>query len=98
MCNGNTICHEYTGADGPKRNSVVERGLGLMQEGGMPICLEPPRLSPGQLPDLDRFWVEAAIYMKDCLNTTATTAEAGLKSPHDMFYRTLPPANTLNFV
>ena len=50
---------------------MVELGLGLIQEGGMAACLESPRLLPGQLPDLDRYWVEAAIYMNDYLNTLA---------------------------
>ena len=92
------IRHEHTGVDGLKRNGVVERGLGLIEEGGMVACLEAPRLFLGQLPGLDRYWVEAAIYINDCLNTTATTANAHFKSPHEACFRTLPPPNTLAFM
>ena len=69
ICRDNTLRNEHTGVNGPKHNGVVER-LGLIQKGGMAACLEVPRLFPGQLPDLDRFWMETAIYMNDCLNTT----------------------------
>lgn len=55
------------GVGGPKKNGVVERGLGLAQEGGMAGCFEAPRLFPGKLPSVDRFWVEAAMYMNGCL-------------------------------
>jgi len=98
LCANEKIRHEHTGVDGPKHNGVVERGLGLIQEGGMAACLEAPRLFPGQLPNLDRYWVEAAIYMNDCLNTTATSANAHFKSPHEAFFGTLPPPNTLAFM
>ena len=81
LCSKETIRHEHTGDDGPKHNGVVERGLGLIQEGGMAACLEVPRLFPGQFPDLDRYWVEAAVYINDCINTTATAATPHFKSP-----------------
>ncbi|CAN0528754.1 unnamed protein product [Laminaria digitata] len=67
LCGDKTIRHEHTGVDGPKHNGVVERGLGLVQEGGMAACLEAPRLFPGQLPNLDRYWVEAAVYIHERL-------------------------------
>ncbi|CAN0098402.1 unnamed protein product [Laminaria digitata] len=98
LCGDRTIRHEHTEADGPKHNGVVERGLGLIQEGGMAACFEAPRLFPEQLTNLHRYWVEAAVYMNDCLNTTATTANANCKSPYEMFFGRLPPANTLGFM
>ena len=64
----------------------------------MAACLEAPRLFPGQLPDLDRCWMEAAIYMNDYLNTMATTANAHFKSPHEALFGTLRPPNTIAFV
>ena len=54
--------------------------------------------SPHKLPDLGRFCVEAAVYMNDCLNTTATTANAGFESPYEPFYGRSAPANTLAFM
>ena len=93
-----TIRHEHTGVDRPKTNSVVERGLGLILEGGMAACLEAPRLFPEQLPNNDWVWVEATIFMNDCLNTTATTANACYMSPYEAEFGRLPPANTLVFM
>ena len=61
LCKEKTIHHELTVVYGPKYNGVVERGLGRIQEGGMGACLEAPQLFPGQLPDLDRYWVESAV-------------------------------------
>lgn len=64
----------------------------------MAAGLEPCRLFPGQLPNLDRFRVEAGFYMNRCTTAMATPANAGFKSPHDMYYRHLPPANTIVFM
>ena len=50
----------------------------------MAACLEAARLFPRQLPNLDRYWVEAAVYMNDCINTTATAANPHFKSPYEM--------------
>ena len=61
----------------------------------MTACLEAPRLFPGQLLNLDCYWVEAAIYMTDCLNTTANPHYT---SPYEMFFGRLPPANTFVFM
>ena len=97
-CRYTTIRHEHTGLNGPKRNGVVERGLGLIQAGNMASCIEAPRLFPGQLPHVDRFWAEAAIYMNDCLNTTATTANAGYMLPYEAYFGRPPPVNTLAFM
>ncbi|CAM9207412.1 unnamed protein product, partial [Laminaria digitata] len=95
LCDDKTIRHELTGVDGPEHNGVVERGLRLIQAGGMTACLEAPGLFRGQLPNLDRYWVEAAVYVNDCLKTTATSANAQFKSPYEMFFKRLPPANNL---
>ena len=92
------ILHEYTGVDGPTPNGLVERGLGIIQEGGMAAFLDPSRLSLGQLLDLDHYWAKAAMYMNDCLNTTTTTANAPFKSPHEALCGALPPPNTLAFI
>ncbi|CAM9878429.1 unnamed protein product, partial [Laminaria digitata] len=98
LCGDKTIRHEHTGVDGPKHNGVAERGLALIQEGGMVACLEAARLFPGQRHNLDHYWVEAAVYMNDCLNTTATAANADCKSPYEMYFRKLPLANNLAFM
>ena len=64
----------------------------------MVACLEAPRLFSGLLPNLGRYWVEAAVYIDDYLNTTATSPYPHHKSPYEMFVGKLPPANTLAFM
>ena len=98
ICRDETIRHEHMGVNEPNHNGVVARRLGLAQSGGMAACLNALRLFPWQIPNLDRFWVKAAIYLKDCLITTATTANAGYKPPYESQFGTLPPANTLAFM
>ena len=98
LCREKTIYHELTGVDRPKHNGVVERGLGLIQEGGMAAGLETPRLFRGQLSDLDRYWVEAAVYMNESIDTTATTANPHSKLPYEMYLGKLPPTNTIAFM
>ncbi|CAM9595442.1 unnamed protein product, partial [Laminaria digitata] len=98
LCGDKTTRHEHTGVDEPKHNGVAERGLALIKEGGMAACLEAPRLFSGQLPNMDYYWVKAAVYMIDCLNTTATTANADCKSPYEMYFGRLSLANNLTFM
>ena len=98
ICRDRTIRHEHAGENRCKHNGVVEHGLGLIQVGGMTACIELSRLFSGQLPDLERFWVGAAIYINDCLNTTVTTANAGHMSSCEAFCGRLPPTNTLAFM
>ena len=47
VCSDEKNRHEHTGVDGPKHNGVVQSGLGLIPEIGMPACLEAPRLFSG---------------------------------------------------
>ena len=98
ICRDKTICHKHAGVIGLKHTGVVERGSHFVQEGGMAACLEAPRLLPENLPDLDRFKVEATIYMNHCLNVTKATADAGYLSPYEANLGRLPPANTLAFM
>ena len=93
------IRHEQTGVDGPKHN-VWGRSWTRPDAGKRHgrFAFEPHRLLPGQLPSLDRYWVEAAVYMNDCLSDTATTANAHFKSPCEAFIVTLSPPSTLAFM
>lgn len=74
---------------------MAERGLGLIQKGSISACVKPPWLFSRHLSDLDRYCVEAAIYVKDCINTTAATANVHITSPYEVFVGKLPPPNTL---
>lgn len=99
LCIEETIRHDHTGGVSSKHNDVVERGLGLIQGGGMAACFEASRLFSGYLPSLDRYSVEAAIYVKYCTNTTtATTTNAHITSTYGALLWKLPPPNTLTII
>ena len=82
MCSDLTIHHEHTGVDGPNYSGVVEHGLGLIQEGSMAACFEPPPSILAIASDPGRYWAEADIYINECFIIMATTANTHFKSPY----------------
>ena len=51
VCNQNCIKQEFTNADSPKRNGVLERALGIIQNAGLVACIQAPITFPHvQLP------------------------------------------------
>ena len=93
------IRHEFTTPDTPKFNGMVERGLGIVQEAAHAACLEAPRLFPDvQLPSTGRLWTEACFWACERLNRSATTANPGNCSPHELFFGVTPKLRMLPFL
>ena len=79
------IKQEFTNADSPKQNGVVERALGIIQNAGLAACIQAPIIFPHiQLPPTKSMWAEAVHWACDALNHAATTANPGNKSSHEM--------------
>ena len=97
-CRNKTIRREHAGVNGPKLNGVVEGGQTRSDQGRRHSRLPwaPPTIT--NFHDPDRFWVETAIYMTGCLNTTATVANAGCNSPCEAWFGRLTQVNTLAFM
>ncbi|CAM9165641.1 unnamed protein product, partial [Laminaria digitata] len=99
VCKQFCIKQEFTNADSPKQNGVVERALGIIQNGGLAACIQAPIIFPlVQLPPTESLWAEAVHWSCDALNHTATTANPGNKSPHEMWHGAAAPASPHPFL
>ena len=98
-CKQHCIKQKFTNADSPKQNGVVERVLGIIQNAGLVACIQVPIIFPHvQLPPTTSLWAEAVHWACDALNHTATTANPGNKSSHEMWYGTAAPASPHPFL
>ena len=93
-CKQHCIKQEFTNADSPKQNGVVERAQRIIQNAGHAACIQAPIIFPQvELPPTKSLWAEAVHWACDALNHTATTADPGNTSPHEMWYGTATPAS-----
>ena len=78
VCKQHCIKQEFTNADTPKQNGVVERALGIIQNAGLAAYIQAPIIFPHvQLPPTNSLRAEAVHWACDALNHTATTANPG---------------------
>ena len=99
VCKQFCIKQEFTNADSPKQNGVVERALGIIQNAALDACIQAPIIFPlVQLPPTEFLWAEAVHWSCDALNHTATTADPGNKSPHDMWHGAAASASPYPFL
>ena len=100
VCKQYCIKQEFTNANSPKQNAVVvERALGIIQIAALAACIQAPIIFPFvQLPPTESLWAETVHWSCDALNHTATTANPGNKSPHEMWHGTAAPASTHLFL
>ena len=88
VCKPFFIKQEFTNADSPKQNGIVERALGSTQNAALAACIQALIIFPlVQLPPTESLWAEAVHWSCDALSHTATTANPGNKSPHKMWHR-----------
>ena len=93
------IKREFTNANSAKQNGVVDRALGIIQNAALAACIQAPIIFPlVQLPPTESLWVEAVHWSCDALDHTATTANLGNKSPHEMWHGTAVPASPHPFL
>ena len=99
MCKQYCIKQEFANSDSPKKNGVVERALGIIQNAGLAACIQAPIIfSHIQLPPTKSLWTEAIHWACDALNHTAATANPGNRSSHEMWYGTGAPASPHPFL
>ena len=62
VCKQHCIKQEFTNADSPNQNGVVERALGIIKKAGLAACIQAPFIFPHiQLPPTKSLWVEAVV-------------------------------------
>ena len=99
VCKQFCIKQEFTNANSPKQNGVVERALGILQNAALAACIQAPIIFPlVQLPPTESLWAEAVHWSCEALNHTATTANPGNKSPHEMWHGAAAPASPHPFL
>ena len=93
-CNGLQIRRELTAPYTPQQNGPVESGLSRAIKAGHAARIEVNRLFPDvhldQLkgvrdPDGTSLWMESVLWASEGFNRSATTANAGMLSPHEIF-------------
>ena len=105
-CNGLQIRRELTAPYTPQQNGPVESGLLRAIKAGHAARIEVNRLFPDvhldQLkgvrdPDGTSLWMESVLWASEGFNRSATTANAGMLSPHEIFFGSRPPMPILPF-
>ena len=89
----------FTTADSPEYNGVAERGLAMIESAALAARIQASELFPGfDIPVKPSLWAEAMSWACDAYNRTATVANPGNRSPHDMFYGEIPQNSPIPFL
>ena len=105
-CNGLQIRRELTAPYTPQQNGPVESGLSRAIKAGHAARIEVNRLFPDvhldklkgvRDPDGTGLWMESVLWASEGFNRSATTANAGMLSPHEIFFGSRPPMPILPF-
>ena len=73
-CEQFCIKQEFTNADSPKQNGVVQRALGIIQNAGLAACIQASIIYPHfQLPPTNSLWAEAVHWANDAPNPVSYT-------------------------
>jgi transposase InsO family protein len=105
-CNNLRIRRELTAPYTPQQNGPVESGLSRAIKAGHAARLEVNRLFPNvhlerlkgvRDPDGSSLWMESVLWASEGFNRSATTANSGMLSPYEVFYRRRPQMPVLPF-
>ena len=105
-CNSLQIRGELTAPYTPQQNGPVEKGLSRALKAGHAARLEVNKLFPdvhlNQIkgvrdPDGASLWMESALWASEGFNRSATTANSGMLSPHEVLFGSHPPMPLLPF-
>ena len=105
-CNSLQIRGELTAPYTPQQNGPVEKGLSRALKAGHAARLEVNKLFPdvhlNQIkgvrdPDGASLWMESALWASEGFNRSATTANSGMLSPHEVLFGSPPPIPLLPF-
>ena len=105
-CNSLQIRRELTAPYTPQQNGPVESGLSSVIKARHAARIEVNRLfSDVHLerlkgvrdPDASRLWIESVLWASEGFNRSATTANSGMLSPHEVFFGDRPTMPVLPF-
>ena len=99
LCRERNIKQEFTTADSPEYNGVAERGLAMIESAALAARIQASELFPGfDIPEKPSLWAEAMSWACDAYNRTATVANPGNRSRHEMFYGEIPQNSPIPFL
>ena len=105
-CNDLGIHRELMAAYTPQQNGPVESGLSRTIKSGHPARLEVNKLFPNvhlerlkgvRDPDGSSLWMESVLWASEGFKRSATTANSGMLSLHEVFFGSRPPMPVLPF-
>ena len=87
LCRERKIKQELTNTKSPEYNGVAERGLAMIESAALAARVQASELFPGcSTPEGPSLWAAAMNWDCGVYNRTATVANSGNHSPHEMFY------------
>ena len=99
FCRERKTKQEFTTADSPEYNGVAERGLAMIESAALAARIQASELFPGYSnPEGVSLRAEAINWACDAYNRTATVANSGNRSPHEMFYGVAPQSSPIPFL
>ena len=71
----------------------------MIESAALAARIQASELFPGfDIPENPSLWAEAMSWAYDAYNRTATAADPGKRSPHEMFYGEIPQNNPIPFL
>ena len=93
------IRQEFTTDDPPQYNGVAERQIAIIEAAGHAARIQAAAKCPNEVcPRGESLWAEQAHWDCHALNCTATSANPGFKSPHEMWFGSLPSSSPFPFL
>ena len=91
LCTTEKIRQEFTTADSPQYNGVAERQIAIIEAAGLAARIQAAAKYPNEVfPRGESLWAEQAHWACPALSCTATSANPGHKSPHEMWFGSPP--------
>ena len=100
LCTTEKIRQEFTTADSPQyNNGVAESQIAIIEAAGLTARIQAAARYPNEVfPRGERLWAEQAHWACHALNCTATSANPIYKSPHEMWFGSLPSSSPFPFL
>ena len=90
---------EFTTADPPQYNGVAERQIAIVEAAGLASRIQAAAKYPNEVcPRGGSLWAEQAHWTCHALNCTATSANPGFKSPHEIWFGSPPTSSPFPFI
>ena len=99
LCTTEKIRQEFTTANSPQYNGVAERQIAIIDAADLAARTQAAAKYPNEvLPRGETLWAVQAHWAYRALNFTATSANLGFKSPHEMWFGSPPSSSPFPFL